>query len=91
MRFHPALLWLFWVTGIIGLMLIFRHFLRWMTALAGRPLQSGQPASAPTTVKQNGYGKHGCVGRRPAGRPIPAHVEAQNGRRRTSILFHFLS
>jgi len=38
MRFHPALLWLFWVTGIIGLMLIFRHFLRWMTALPGLPL-----------------------------------------------------
>ncbi len=28
MRLHPALLWLIWVADIIGLMLIFRHFLR---------------------------------------------------------------
>jgi len=52
MRFHPALLWLFWVTGIIGLMLIFRHFLRWMTALpASRSEGAGRARADDSRTK----------------------------------------
>ncbi len=52
MRFRPALLWLFWVTGIIGLMLIFRHFLRWMTALpASRSEGAGRARADDSRTK----------------------------------------